>query len=182
MADELASLGLNPEVLQKILKPEDVPSTSISTATGEAVIHSPSPRKSRQLSFTLDQALLEQERARRDSQYSARRPSVRAASPADTGHEADIEELNDADEDDRGSHLVIDHIKNGNRSSLDGSDDFRRKAFRVRLPSHGSETSETGGDRERPAFQHYGPDAWAGNVKGEYVLAGKSGHRGFVSA
>lgn len=162
MADELAELGLNPEVLHKILKPEEIPNTTISTATGEAVIHSPAPRKPRQSSFTLDSALIDQEKERR--WIESQRP--RTASPGhETGNESDVEELEFEVDDLEDADMLVD------------SSHARR--FRLRLPSH----SSTVDGETRPEFTQHdhvhhgdqvvGPhDARIARVKAEYVLSG----------
>ena len=164
VADELAALGLNPEVLHKILKPEELPNTTISTATGEAVIHSPTPRKPRQSSFTLDSALLDQERERRWSE--SQRP--RTVSPGhEAGNESDIEEL----------EFEVDEL-----SDLDTlAEPSHGKRFRLRLPSHSStvdgepvnDAQALHGDHEAPAPHGTGiQDARIARVKAEYVLSG----------
>jgi len=149
-------------VLHKILKPEEIPSTSISTTTGEAILHAPIARKPRQSSFTLDSAMLDQEHERRMAILAKRR----ASSPGlESGNDSDIEQF----------EFEVDQT--------DITDDPRHHGrFRIRLQSHSSAADSEARLDQRPSSTEPDLDsdvaatheARIARVKAEYVLSGKS--------
>lgn len=148
-------------MLHKILKPEEIPSTSISTTTGEAILHAPIARKPRQSSFTLDSAMLDQEHERRMAILAKRR----ASSPGlESGNDSDIEQF----------EFEVDQT--------DITDDPRHHGrFRIRLQSHSSAADSEARLDHRPSSTepYFDSDtastheARIARVKAEYVLSGK---------
>ncbi|KAJ9106375.1 hypothetical protein QFC21_001521 [Naganishia friedmannii] len=178
VVDELSTMGLNPDVLHKILKPESSPDSSGAVSPegrrdSDNSIHHPTPM------------IVQPEDLRLIQVQDHRERSPERGSGEDSGEELELEF--DSDEE----------PSEGLRP--DASRERRPSRFRVRLSSH-SMSGEAENDTSRPVFRQDGMDENAlddshldqyhgvrrpssiprrtstARVKAEYVLAGPSDH------
>lgn len=169
-------MGLNPEVLHRILKPEPIENNaSTSSSTSNGGLRRDNLRGPRTSSFTLDVALKEQEKERL---AEAERERLKVDGEHVENLAEEVEELEfDFDEDLPQFHTHTYLHPSGNYSDVfhededghDGGDEHEHEhehhphsytgKFRVRLPSSGHhDHSEDGAGAETPGIQSEEPE------------------------